>query len=249
MNLKLMSKGFLDTIKEFSEIKAERVKIMGDIMMSEFKAKRNFIWNIAEKNTQTDYQKKLMQMFEQQQGGGGNGGGAGEYNINAPRVELGTTGPEVKYPSTGDKEFAIKYHLTRIKKKKQSGMALTDQETEFREMYPEDVWMKQNTVDERKILENKILQGTATPEEKTRYEEFKTMGRIDVTQSKQTEEDIRTKIAQGETLTPEEVNYYNKFMWRTGNEMKPPKKDKFGYYTGQKMKGHIYIGNNQWQAE
>lgn len=88
-----------------------------------------------------------------------------------------------------------------------------------------------------------------TPEEKPLWERMNKANPVDTTQSKQTEEGIRTKIAQGEILAPEEVNYYNKFMWRTGNEMKPPKKDKFGYYVGQKMKGHNYIGNNQWQAE
>jgi len=61
------------------------------------------------------------------------------------------------------------------------------------------------------------------------------------------EENIKVKLSQGENLTPEEINYYNKFMWRSGQEMKAPKKDKFGYTMGQSYKGYKYIGNNQWQ--
>ena len=68
--------------------------------------------------------------------------------------------------------------------------------------------------------------------------------------SKQTEEDIKIKIMHGIPLTPEETDYYNKFIWKTGNALKMPKKEKtkFGeFYIGQEYKGYKYIGNNQWQ--
>lgn len=215
----IMAKGFLNVIKDYSDIMSEKEKIKGDILANEFKAKRNFFWQMQEKNYQTDYQKKLMQMFEQQQGGQGGIEGEGRYNINAPKVQLGTTGAEVKYPSARDKEFQIKEIWGRLDKKQANNTPLNNVEKRFMKEYPKEMWIKS---------------------EKTTEE------------SKQFEEDIKIKLSQGENLNPEEVNYYNKFMWRTGQEMKMPKKErtKYGeFYIGQEYKGYKYIGNNQWQKQ
>ena len=66
---------------------------------------------------------------------------------------------------------------------------------------------------------------------------------------KEFEKSLKLKVTRGEQLTPEEVDYYNKFLWETGEQLKAPKIDKFGYYVGQPLRGYKYIGNNKWEEQ
>ena len=90
-----------------------------------------------------------------------------------------------------------------------------------------------------------------TPEQKEYYEartEAIRKGK-ETDEVKEFEKSIKLKKSKGEQLTPEEVDYYNTFMWRTGEALKQPKKDKFGYSIGQKIKGYRYIGDNKWKEQ
>jgi hypothetical protein len=214
-----ISKGFLRTIQDFGEIQAEKQKIQTDIMANEFKSRRNFIWKMMEKNTQTDYQKRLMEMFDKQQGGQGMGRDMPEGDLSQdvfssqppPRVNLGAEGPTVSNPQANRT-----YWIQQLGKKRDYGIQKKGDPFAYFNETEKKWWDKE-------------------------------MG--EQTESKQFEESIKLKLSQGENLNPDEVNYYNKFMWRTGNEMKMPKKDKFGYMMRQEYKGYKYIGNNQWQKQ
>lgn len=132
-NYEIMAKGFLKAIKEYGDIQAEKTKLSTDMMANEFKAKRNFIWKMQEKNTPTDYQKKLGTLFDQQQGGGGQGTMTqGEDTFSGriqPEVQMGAAGYQTHYPAL--KETIYK----RIQLKKQRGAQLNTREKSFENEY------------------------------------------------------------------------------------------------------------------
>ena len=152
-NYETISKGFLNAIKQYGDIMAERTKLKTDVMANEFKARQNFFWKMMEKNQQTDYQKKLMQMFDQQQAGfgatkpytdptGGRSGYPGGYSKMGgigtieplserpkPVVTMGTEGYRVGTPKY--KEWV----MSRITEKENRGMALNPAEKRFKEKY------------------------------------------------------------------------------------------------------------------
>jgi len=131
MNYETMAKGFLNAIKDYGDIQAEQAKIKSDIMANEFKARNNFLWKMQEKNYQTDYQKKLGQMFEQQQGGANQI--TPQEDVFAapaqPRVEMGTTGYVTRTPNIKEAIFR------RLQLKKQKGYALSPQESAFEQRF------------------------------------------------------------------------------------------------------------------
>lgn len=133
----IMAKGFLNVIKDYGDIMSEKAKIQSDIMANEFKSRRNFFWKMQEQDYERQNKLKFVEEMQKQFGQEQEDTGLG-IDIGRPQVRVGTGGePTLGYPSTRDKEFAIKYQQARIKKKQERNMPLSEQETRFMEMYPE----------------------------------------------------------------------------------------------------------------
>ena len=214
------AKGFTNMLKNWSDLISERNKLKIDQMDNDRKMKSNFMWKVIE--GKAERQNKLQYLKEAQAQLGQGNQENGDIGMNTPQIRTSASGePELYRESPREQEAKINLGRKYIKTKQ---------------------LRYEQTGDERfKPTERDMAFLEKYPEDIWGKEEKETP------ESKQFEESIRVKLSKGENLTPEQVNYYNKFMWRTGQEMKVPKKDKFGYTVGQEYKGYKYIGNNQWQ--
>lgn len=198
-NYEIMAKGFLKAIKDYGDIGAERIKLNSEIFANKFKAKQNIFWKMQEQKAQNQETLNLMKQMKEQGIDGGMNEGTG--NMFNPEARVGEGGKiNINYPTARDKEFSIKYHQARIRKKQEKGLPLDDQETKFTEMYPET-----GTTDQKKLIENKILSGTATQEEIARY---KYIRKLD-TEENLFPEESSTSSTSPATLTPPQQNMLN----------------------------------------
>jgi hypothetical protein len=178
-------------------------------------------------------------------------------SIGSPEIRAGAGGTATPhYPDPAEQKMRIQQKWAQIDKKQANNMPLNDIERKFTEDYPKEMLGgKEN----QPFTLNKgieVPQGYETIgyDSKGNPMVRKIESEKEKSESKQFEEDIKIKLSQGESLIPEEINYYNKFMWRTGEEMKMSKKEKTKYgefYIGQIIdspKGKAkYQGNNVWK--
>lgn len=175
-------KGFASAIKQWGDVLAERNKIQADIMVNELKARDNFFYKIQEQKAEQENKLKFMREMQQQFGQGNQENGM-DMEGSAPQMRIGAGGePTLHYESPREKEARINLGRKYIKAKQlryeQTGnerFKPTEKEMAFLEEHPEEIYGKESN--EQKIIENKILLGTATNEERQRYKELKEMGR------------------------------------------------------------------------
>jgi hypothetical protein len=143
-------KGISKAITEFADVKAERTKLEGDIMVNNLKAKQNFFWKLQEQEAENNRTKKMMEEDNQRQnswlGGEGDtqtqvpevfdlpitpelrvgaGGKATPYYPKAPefwakRIQQ----KEKRFAETGDKRFALTPREQELKKRMIGGAGL-----------------------------------------------------------------------------------------------------------------------------
>ena len=165
-----------EQIKSWGDIQAERQKIQASILTNQIKEQQNLFYKVQEKmrldpmqQQQLDYQKKLGSQYDQQQQPAGSVGASTLDELSQPRVSMGTNGYQVQQPDKA--VFMIGY----LKKKIDAGKA----DEADKAMYDGLMQKKFGSENVDKSIENKILQGTATPEEVQRYKSFKAISRKD----------------------------------------------------------------------
>jgi hypothetical protein len=115
-------------IQEWGGIQGERNKLMGQILANEIKMRRNFLYNIMEKEHIGPYQRWMQQEYQKQGGmmGGVDEGRSAESFMTSPRVVPGTSGFKMEMPS---REAQLYGHL---KMKEKAGKLDKDDEAMLR---------------------------------------------------------------------------------------------------------------------
>jgi len=121
-NVKAAARGIEQTIKDYAGIRAERTKIMGDMLANQLKAKQNWFYKQKELDYQTPIQEELTGKWREQQSGG--------VQQGQPRVLMGQGGqPYQQAPSAASEEDRMKAITWNVlNKKKESGEKLPKQQ-------------------------------------------------------------------------------------------------------------------------
>ena len=95
-NVKAVLRGLTQTVKDYANIRAEKSKIMGDMLANELQAKQNWFYRQKELDYQGPYQKQLEEQRKKQQTGEVQSGqgrilaGQGGYYEQAPQAKTAT---------------------------------------------------------------------------------------------------------------------------------------------------------------
>jgi len=171
----ILSKGFLNAIKQFgdlqqtkNEIEGRRMKLETDMMAHQFQAKQNFFWKMKEKNEMTDYQKTLAAQFDKQNAQ--EQGAPDEQFLThdvmtqrpQPSLTMGNQGFQVKNPEVGPKawmDMLQKKMAWGIKSKNNQFAYFTKADKAF---YDRQLSGKGNTDDDTEFLNEGLSPGSRT---------------------------------------------------------------------------------------